>query len=66
MPLPVRQREATLGAPVNGDQGLRFTADGLISYSGLELFRRFLHQIDFSCRLRRTYARAVLAVTSRR
>ena len=49
----MRQRKAILGARVNGDLALRFTADGLTSYSGLELFRRFLHQIDLSCRLRR-------------
>jgi hypothetical protein len=48
----VRQRKATLGARVNGDLALRFTADGLTSYSGLELLRHFLQQIHFSDRLR--------------
>jgi hypothetical protein len=41
-----------LTAPVKGNLALRFTATGLTSYSGLELFRRFLQQIGFSSRLR--------------
>jgi hypothetical protein len=49
----VRQRKASLRARVNGNLSLRFTASGLSSYSGLELFQRFLRGIDFSARLRR-------------
>jgi len=49
----VRHRKATLRARVNGNLSLRFTAHGLSSYSGLELFQRFLRGIDFSARLRR-------------
>lgn len=49
----MRYRKAVLRARVNGPLTLRFTADGLTSYSGLELFRRFLRGLDFSARLRR-------------
>jgi len=54
----VRQRKATLRARVNGNLALRFIADGLTSYSGLELFRRYLCQIHFSARLRRCLRRS--------
>ncbi len=40
-------------ARVNRPLTLRFTAAGLTSYSGLELFGRFLRGLDFSARLRR-------------
>jgi len=49
----VRQRKAALRARVNGNLALRFSAAGLTSYSGLEVFRMFLQQIDFSARLRK-------------
>jgi len=49
----VRQRKADLHARVNGDLRLRFTAEGLTSFAGLELFRRFLRQLEFSRRLLR-------------
>ena len=49
----MRQRKANLRARVNGNLSLRFTANGLTSYSGLELFQRFLRQIELSARLRR-------------
>ena len=49
----MRQRKRDLGARVNGNLALRFTAEGLTSYSGLELFRRYLRGVSFSARLRR-------------
>jgi hypothetical protein len=49
----VRRRKADLHARVNGDLALRFTGRGLTSFGGLELFRRFLHGLKFSARLRR-------------
>jgi len=49
----VRYRKAALPARVNRPLTLRFTAAGLTSYSGLELFGRFLRGLDFSARLRR-------------
>lgn len=49
----MRSRKAALHARVNGPLTLRFTADGLTSYSGLELFGRFLRGLDFSARVRR-------------
>jgi hypothetical protein len=52
-PQPVRQRKANLCARVNGDLALRFTADGLTSHSGLEVFRLYLRKLDFTQRLRR-------------
>ena len=48
----MRRRKADLHARVNGDLALRFTGRGLTSFSGLELFRRFLHGLKFSVRLR--------------
>jgi len=48
----VRHRKRDLSAPVKSDLTLRFTAQGLTSHSGLELFRRFLGHIRFSSRLR--------------
>jgi len=51
-PQPVRQRKATLRARVNGDLSLRFTAEALTSYAGLEIFRRYLQRIRLSARLR--------------
>lgn len=48
----MRRRKADLHARVNGDLALRFTGHGLTSFSGLELFRRFLHGLKFSARLR--------------
>lgn len=48
----MRHRKRDLPAPVKGDLSLRFTATGLTSHSGLELFRRFLGHIRFSSRLR--------------
>lgn len=48
----MRRRKADLHARVNGDLALRFTGRGLTSFSGLELFRRFLHGLKFSARLR--------------
>ena len=48
----MRLRKASLGTRVNGKLRLRFTAKGLTSFSGLELFGRFLQQIRFAARLR--------------
>lgn len=48
----MRQRKADLRARVNGHLALRFTAEGLTSYGGLELFRRYLVSIGFAGRLR--------------
>jgi len=55
---PVRRRKADLRARVNGHLALRFTAAGLTSYGGLELFRRYLVTIGFAGRLRRRLAAA--------
>jgi hypothetical protein len=41
-----------LRARVNGDLQLRFTAAGLTSYSGLEVFRLYLSKLRFTARLR--------------
>jgi hypothetical protein len=49
----MRRRKADLSARVNGNLTLRFTAKALTSYAGLELFRQFLDNLDFSNRLRR-------------
>jgi hypothetical protein len=49
----VRHRKRDLTAPVKSKLTLRFTEDRLTSYAGLELFRQFLHAIQFSKRLRR-------------
>jgi hypothetical protein len=49
----VRHRKANLRARVNGDLALRFTAEGLTSHSGLEIFRLYLVRLDFAGRLRR-------------
>jgi hypothetical protein len=49
----MRHRKRDLVAPVKSNLTLRFTSDGLTSYAGLELFRQFLHSLDFAGRLRR-------------
>jgi len=49
----VRSRKAELHRRVNGDLTVRFTAEGLTSYAGLELMRSFLRKVHFSNRLRR-------------
>lgn len=49
----MRRKKSDLPARVNGHLALRFTAEGLTSYSGLELLRRFLVGIGFASRLRR-------------
>lgn len=49
----MRHRKRLLAAPVKSNLTVRFTAQGLTSYSGLELFREFLHVVHFSDRLRR-------------
>ena len=49
----MRRRKRDLAARVNGELALEFTAQGLTSYSGLELLGRFLRDIGFSERLRR-------------
>ena len=49
----MRHKKRLLTAPVKGNLALRFTGHGISSYGGLELFRRFLHDLDFSNRLRR-------------
>ena len=49
----MRHRKANLRARVNGDLALRFTAEGLTSHSGLEIFRLYLRRRDFAARLRR-------------
>jgi hypothetical protein len=48
----MRRRKRTLTQRVNGNLTLRFTAPGLTSYSGLELFRRFLRETDFAALVR--------------
>jgi hypothetical protein len=48
----VRSRKASLHARVNGNLSLRFTGKGLTSFSGLELFGRYLKRIQFAARLR--------------
>lgn len=48
----MRSRKASLHARVNGNLSLRFTAKGLTSFSGLELFGRYLKRIRFAARLR--------------
>lgn len=49
----MRHRKRDLKAPVKSHLALRFTEDGLTSYAGLELFRRFLDGLRLSDRLRR-------------
>lgn len=49
----MRRRKADLRRRVNADLHLEFSADGLTSYSGIEIIRRYLRRIDFSRRLRR-------------
>ena len=48
----MRHRKRDLTAPVKSNLTLRFTDDRLTSFAGLELFRQFLHGIQFSKRLR--------------
>lgn len=47
----MRRRKADLRRRVNADLGLAFTASGLTSYGGIEIFRCYLRRIDFSRRL---------------
>ena len=49
----MRHRKRDLSAAVKSNLSLRFTADGLTSYAGLELFRQFLAVLGFSHLLRR-------------
>lgn len=49
----MRHRKRDLAAPVKSNLALRFTSEGLSSYAGLEIFRQFLHGLDFAGRLRR-------------
>ncbi len=49
----MRRRKADLPLRVNGPLALEFTAEGLTSFAGLELFTRYLQRIDFNRRLRR-------------
>jgi hypothetical protein len=49
----VRHRKRDLTAPVKSNLTPRFTEEGLTSHVGLELFRQFLHTLEFSARLRR-------------
>lgn len=48
----MRHRKRDLAAPVKSNLTLRFTSDGLTSFAGLELLRRWLHGIEFAGRLR--------------
>lgn len=48
----MRLRNTDLQARVNGNLALRFTARGLSSYAGLELFRIFLQGTNFSRHIR--------------
>ncbi len=48
----MRHRRRLLAAPVKGNLSFRFTGHGTTSYSGLELFRQFLHGLGFSGCLR--------------
>lgn len=49
----MRSRKADLRHRVNGELAVRFTAQGLTSYAGLELLRCYLTKLDFAARLRR-------------
>ena len=49
----MRQGKAHLRARVNGNLALRFSGQGLTSFAGLELVRRFLQRLELSRRLRR-------------
>jgi hypothetical protein len=49
----VRRTKSLLRGRVNGNLSLRFSADGLTSYAGLELLRWFMRRLRFSERLRK-------------
>lgn len=55
----MRLRRAELQRRVNGELGLRFEAEGLTSYAGLELLHRFFRGIELSRRIREAIDRAV-------
>jgi hypothetical protein len=52
----VRRRKADLSRRVNGDVRIEFSATGLTSYAGLELFSRYLRSIRLNGLLRRHMA----------
>jgi hypothetical protein len=49
----MRFRKADLTGRVNGDLTLRFRAQGLTSFAGLEMIRRYFSQVSLAGRLRR-------------
>lgn len=55
----VRLRRAELQRRVNGELGLRFEAEGLTSYAGLELLQRFFRSIELGRRIREAIDGAV-------
>ncbi len=54
----MRRRKADLSRRVNGDLHVEFSATGLTSYAGLELFSRYLRAIEFNKLLRQHLAGA--------
>jgi hypothetical protein len=52
----VRRRKADLSQRVNGDLRVEFSAAGLTSYAGLELFIRYLRSIELNRLIRRHFA----------
>ena len=57
----MRRRKAELRARVNGPLALRYAHEGLTSYAGLELLRRYFHRIDLAADLRRELGTALPA-----
>lgn len=56
-PFSMRLRKADLHQRVNSDLRIQFARQDITSYSGLELFRRFLRLIGLHRRVRRAFAR---------